>query len=89
MHFEIATVRLNTGGGSECETTLQPREPSHIKYEHRVNNMKKTFAARRVPRKIGQNNDGQDDDESPTAAATEVGPQAGEPFLHSHTAALF
>ena len=43
--------------------------------------MKKTFAARRVPRKIGQDDDGQDDDESPTAAATKVGPQAGEPFL--------
>ena len=51
--------------------------------------MKKTFAARRVPRKIGQDDDGQDDDESSRAAATEVGPQAGEPFFSSHTAALF
>lgn len=41
--------------------------------------MKKTFAARRVPRKIGQDNDGQDDDESLTAAATEVVPRAGIP----------
>lgn len=38
--------------------------------------MKKTFAARRVPRKIGRDNDDQDDDETPTAAAIEVGPQA-------------
>jgi hypothetical protein len=51
--------------------------------------MKKTFAARRVPRKIGQDNDGQDDDESPTAAATEVAPQAGEPLLSTATQPLY
>lgn len=51
--------------------------------------MKKTFAARRVPRKIGQDDDGQDNDESPTTAATEVGSRAGEPFFSTATQPLY
>jgi len=51
--------------------------------------MKKTFAARRVPRKIGRDDDGQDDDETSTAAAIEVGSQAGEPYLSTATQPLY